>query len=194
MKCKPAMNLDRQVIGHLISCPGCGCHHLFNNAQHPARTGASWTFNGNLEKPSFSPSMLIMVHDGWTKIPDDQWMPIRSPVLDETVEVSVPFAMLPPEMAIANHAQDLPWLRDHGGLTFYQALCLITRAPLGTPVPESECRTEVHRLCDAYFETLPKTVVCHSVVTDGRIAFQDDSPHHLRGKTVDLPDIHPGTD
>jgi Family of unknown function (DUF6527) len=29
---------------------------------------------------------------------------------------------------------------------------------------------------------------CHSFVTNGRIQFLDDSWHHLKGKTVDLPD------
>lgn len=28
---------------------------------------------------------------------------------------------------------------------------------------------------------------CHCTVTDGRIHFHDDSPHQLRGQTVDLP-------
>lgn len=31
--------------------------------------------------------------------------------------------------------------------------------------------------------------VCHSVVADGRIAFEADSTHDLSGKTVDLFDI-----
>jgi hypothetical protein len=31
--------------------------------------------------------------------------------------------------------------------------------------------------------------VCHSFVTDGRIQFLDDCTHHLKGQTVDLPEI-----
>lgn len=31
--------------------------------------------------------------------------------------------------------------------------------------------------------------VCHSFVTDGRIAFCSDSTHALAGQTVDLPDV-----
>lgn len=31
--------------------------------------------------------------------------------------------------------------------------------------------------------------ICHSFVTDGRIQFLEDSTHHLKGQTVDLPDI-----
>lgn len=30
--------------------------------------------------------------------------------------------------------------------------------------------------------------VCHSYITDGKIAFQGDSWHELKGQTVDLPD------
>jgi hypothetical protein len=33
------------------------------------------------------------------------------------------------------------------------------------------------------------TTVCHSVIRDGRIEFLNDCTHHLKGQTVDLPDI-----
>lgn len=33
----------------MIECPGCGMAHLFDNR---------WTFNGDINKPTFSPSML----------------------------------------------------------------------------------------------------------------------------------------
>lgn len=33
-----------------IFCPGCGCAHAFDER---------WTFNGDLEKPTFGPSMLV---------------------------------------------------------------------------------------------------------------------------------------
>jgi hypothetical protein len=32
-------------------------------------------------------------------------------------------------------------------------------------------------------------VLCHSTITAGKILFHPDSPHHLSGKTVELPDI-----
>lgn len=31
--------------------------------------------------------------------------------------------------------------------------------------------------------------VCHSFVTDGKIAFLGDCTHHLSGQTVDLPEL-----
>lgn len=37
--------------GWLIECPACGNYHKFS----PDR----WAFNGDLERPTFSPSMLI---------------------------------------------------------------------------------------------------------------------------------------
>ena len=42
---------DDKEIGWIIFCPACRCGHSF-------KTGM-WTFNGNVEKPTFSPSMLV---------------------------------------------------------------------------------------------------------------------------------------
>jgi len=40
-----------QDHGHVwIYCPACKTHHVFDSR---------WTFNGDFEKPTFSPSMLI---------------------------------------------------------------------------------------------------------------------------------------
>jgi len=36
--------------GWMIECPGCGYGHMFDDR---------WTFNGDFEKPTFSPSMLV---------------------------------------------------------------------------------------------------------------------------------------
>jgi len=36
---------------------------------------------------------------------------------------------------------------------------------------------------------LPSNYCCHSIITDGKIAFCGDSTHELKGQTVDLPDI-----
>lgn len=45
---------------YMIFCPGCGCGHGLRVGQS---SGPSWTFDGDLEKPTFSPSLLIEVHD-----------------------------------------------------------------------------------------------------------------------------------
>ncbi len=39
----------------LVFCPGCECVHGPN---------AGWTFNGDFEKPTFSPSILVKGADG----------------------------------------------------------------------------------------------------------------------------------
>ena len=38
---------------HIIFCPACGCGHLFDRR---------WTFNGDRDKPTFTPSMLVNAH------------------------------------------------------------------------------------------------------------------------------------
>lgn len=41
-----------------VMCPGCKCHHIIATVQ-PFSNGATWKFNGDLEKPTFSPSLLV---------------------------------------------------------------------------------------------------------------------------------------
>lgn len=38
--------------GWLITCPACGCCHCFFD-------DGRWTFNGDVDNPTFSPSMLV---------------------------------------------------------------------------------------------------------------------------------------
>lgn len=45
--------------GHIAYCKGCEQHHLIPN---------TWKFNGNLERPTFSPSLLIQYHNDTKKI------------------------------------------------------------------------------------------------------------------------------
>jgi hypothetical protein len=47
-----------QEIGYMLECPGCGEMHLIY-VQQPSPSGFKWTFNNNLEKPTFSPSCNI---------------------------------------------------------------------------------------------------------------------------------------
>ena len=39
-------------------CPGCGFNHSF-------WMDGRWTFDGNIESPTFSPSLLLKKEDGW---------------------------------------------------------------------------------------------------------------------------------
>ncbi|MDP1925783.1 MAG: DUF6527 family protein [Thiobacillus sp.] len=49
--------------GLLFWCPGCDMAHGVN---HGSGTGPRWRWNGNVDKPTFSPSVLVT----WT-----QWVP-----------------------------------------------------------------------------------------------------------------------
>jgi len=54
------------IWAYSFHCPGCNCGHQFIVAQPKNADGSEyldkkypiWTFNGNLEKPTFSPSLL----------------------------------------------------------------------------------------------------------------------------------------
>lgn len=55
------MKLGRvENFGYFHWCPGCKKHHTIA-VDKPFSNGARWTFNGNLEAPSFQPSMHIKV-------------------------------------------------------------------------------------------------------------------------------------
>lgn len=41
----------------LFFCPGCGYNHPYQ-LDIPAANGAMWTFNEDMEKPTFTPSLL----------------------------------------------------------------------------------------------------------------------------------------
>lgn len=39
-------------------CPGCKNHHIYYVTRSTARGGPTWEFNGDMEKPTFTPSLL----------------------------------------------------------------------------------------------------------------------------------------
>lgn len=43
-------------MSYAIECPGCEMYHIIHvdRPNHP-----SWTFNGNVDKPTFTPSLLV---------------------------------------------------------------------------------------------------------------------------------------
>lgn len=50
------------VRGWAIFCPACKHAHVFNSPEHPANADQpKWTYNGDAEKPTFAPSMLVFV-------------------------------------------------------------------------------------------------------------------------------------
>lgn len=42
-----------------IFCPACGCYHYFPKKVKPEIPG--WTWNGDMDKPTFTPSMVVRV-------------------------------------------------------------------------------------------------------------------------------------
>jgi len=56
---------EQGVYGFAVMCPGCGHHHVFNTVDRPNRP--KWEFNGNVNSPTFHPSMLTWVPRGDVK-------------------------------------------------------------------------------------------------------------------------------
>lgn len=53
-KVLPLTDTEKRHSGYLVFCPGCQYGHFFD---------LRWQFNGDFEKPTFSPSMLVNQHD-----------------------------------------------------------------------------------------------------------------------------------
>lgn len=65
---------DGRQTGYLIECPACGFGHFFN-VEQPGSRGQKWSFNGDFDKPTFSPSMLIRTgHYATGKSEQDCWL------------------------------------------------------------------------------------------------------------------------
>lgn len=53
VKLYKAIDAEDNVCGYRFKCPGCGSSHVFRT------TGKLiWKFNGDMEKPTFKPSLL----------------------------------------------------------------------------------------------------------------------------------------
>ena len=52
---------ENGVVGYIFECPGCCEKHALYVRPHRAPNGESWDFNGDVEKPSFYPSLLTRV-------------------------------------------------------------------------------------------------------------------------------------
>ena len=61
---------DGEIVGYEIQrCPGCGAKHLFITNRDRAILNAGgkkivWDFNGDVESPTFTPSLLTVGHEG----------------------------------------------------------------------------------------------------------------------------------
>ena len=55
-------NIASPYGGQAFFCPGCQDVHVVNSAP----SGPRWTYNGNPERPTFSPSILVTCN--WSKL------------------------------------------------------------------------------------------------------------------------------
>lgn len=54
---------EKKLLGYMIQCPGCNGWHVIYTEQDDHVT-VRWEFNGNLEKPTFSPSIKVQWREG----------------------------------------------------------------------------------------------------------------------------------
>jgi hypothetical protein len=52
------------TIGYMFLCPGCKLYHAVYVLPHRNNIGAGWEFNGDMNKPTFRPSILTRMADG----------------------------------------------------------------------------------------------------------------------------------
>lgn len=81
--------------GFMFFCPGCNEHHSFIVAR--SSPGPLWTWNGDMEKPSFSPSLGVgmsmpehrchsFVRDGQIQYLDDCYHELAGKTVDMVAE------------------------------------------------------------------------------------------------------------
>ncbi len=77
---------------YVFHCPGCGYDHPFHTGGDPG-AHPQWSFNGDMERPTFSPSLLCnkdhppsrchsFVTDGKIKFLEDCWHPLKGQTVD----------------------------------------------------------------------------------------------------------------
>lgn len=52
-------NVEGRPWMKMFQCPGCGNCHYFNASTPGDRNGPVWAWNGSMDKPTFSPSLLV---------------------------------------------------------------------------------------------------------------------------------------
>ncbi|AKG21238.1 DUF6527 family protein [Calothrix sp. 336/3] len=70
MKLESFTNNDGKIQGYVFHCPGCNNPHAVFIQPHKSPNGASWSFNGDLTAPTFSPSLIQRIEytDGRVEI------------------------------------------------------------------------------------------------------------------------------
>lgn len=191
-RAKPYSNSQGEQVGYTIHCPACDCRHALPVYRPHREGGPTWKFDGNIQRPTFTPSLLLY-EPGWVGIPVERWMPlhrVEEEVRDDDVKVGhrIPFAILDEATAHSNHRQTLATLRERGGMTWREFADLVEKT------------RDIHRDREAakalvlahakkHLDSLPRIVICHSFIRDDSIEYLSDCRHAMKGQTVDLPEI-----
>lgn len=62
-KIHPYKNGKGEIILWALYCPGCRYDHDLAVAQYIEGGNPQWDFDGNIERPTFSPSLLVFKDD-----------------------------------------------------------------------------------------------------------------------------------
>jgi len=72
---------EKHGMAYMFHCPGCGVSHIVHTEKRNCM-GAIWTFNGDMDKPTFSPSVVVKYENG----PDNKPMVCHSFIRDGKFE------------------------------------------------------------------------------------------------------------
>lgn len=53
------VSYEGQRYAVAFDCPGCKMTHVVNVEKHPKLSGHVWGWNGSMERPTFTPSLLV---------------------------------------------------------------------------------------------------------------------------------------
>jgi hypothetical protein len=62
-KLRELKNDDGEIVCLVFHCPGCGYSHPFHIDGKFHSTGQSWEWNGEMDKPTFRPSLGVNMSD-----------------------------------------------------------------------------------------------------------------------------------
>jgi len=60
MLLREILDAKDKLVGYSAKCPACGYDHMFHITRKN-RLHAIWKFDGDFDKPTFTPSMLVKV-------------------------------------------------------------------------------------------------------------------------------------
>ena len=89
MKIEPFVcEINGPIIGYIFRCPGCGDNHSLN-VNNP-NSNVNWNFNGDLNRPTFHPSLLVRSghFSQYHKDDDDCWCTYNKKHPEEKVRFS----------------------------------------------------------------------------------------------------------